>query len=338
MPKLIQPNITGARKDISDALFFVDAEETPYLSLVPKGDQITNGDDVSWPADLPGHVSGRGKKDGSPAKPITGQSDDYNLVKTRPHWFQETVGVGKKAENLTDRAGVGHKKLMAREVMKALKALKTTADRVCCDDTDSRAEGADGSETRGLGSWFSTAAQADLPVPEKYRPESDAVKTTAWGDIVEETIQDLVDAIYLSTGTSGKFLGLAGIKMKRKISSWSVYSPDKASTTQLRQVNQGVKDRILTSVVDLLECDSGTVELRKSRNLGWDRDFDKDTKPSVASTRRLYILDTKACKLRQGWGPVHEPLPNDGGGKAGIVEWCVAHCVTPKTGGVIKPS
>ncbi|MEO0797419.1 MAG: DUF5309 family protein [Verrucomicrobiota bacterium] len=338
MPGLTQSNTsTGARESLSDTLFEYNAQETPLYSMLKK--TTGGGNPVEqWPADTEGVSTGRGKKDNTPTPATTNQSDNYGLLEALYHWWEDAVSVGKKAEALVNRAGVSKRKLFARELTKVFAAQKTRIDRNLGDDTDQREEGSEGSETRGIGSWISSNAQGTRPVPEKFRPPAGAIQNPAFADIREETFEDILEALHYETGTTPRYTGLFGMALKRLVSSWSAYAPDKASHSVVRQFNSDRKTRALTKVIDLLEYSEGTIEIHTSRNLGWSRDFTKNTAMSTASKRRGYILTLEDFELKTAQKQQYTPLPPDGGGKRGQIDALMSLCGTPKRSGKIVPS
>jgi hypothetical protein len=336
MPGVAQPGIVGTRQDLSDIIFDYDAQETPYLSMVKKGEP-PRAEVHQWQADKPAKASKAGKKDNDPSTAASAKTKDRRILETNSHWIDDPVSVGKKAETINEVAGIGQGRLMATEIAKSLKAVKTAVDQVLCDDQDQRDEGPQGSETRGLGSYIQTGAQSVRPVPEQYRTRSGAVYTGAFNDLTEEHVRDIVGEIFLQTGhSSARFQGIFGLQLKHKVSEWMVYQTNKTGMTPIRQVNKGIKDRVLAAVIDILEFDGGTVEIHLSRNLARNR-YEEDEATATASQRRGYILDVDGCELKFAQNPMYEELPSDGGGKRGRVDTIFAHAVTPITQGKIAP-
>lgn len=338
MPGVAQPGITGTREDLSDLIFTFDAEETPYLSMVAKGSP-PRAEIHQWQADVPSTASKKGKLDSSPSGEASSQTKDRALLETNSHWIESAVRVGKKAAIMNDVAGIGrgNGRLMAVEIAKATRAVKTAIDQVLCDDGDQRDEGAggEGSETRGLGSWISSSAQTNRPVPEKYRPGAGQIYTNSLADLTEEDFQDILAEQYTNAGKSERFIGLFGITLKQHVSKWSVYTPTKEGFGQVRHFNTELKSRVLAAVVDIIEADGGTIELHLSRNLGIARDSSAQT---TASKMRGYILQMRSCEVKWAQKPMYERLHNDGGGESGRVDAIFAHCCTPKMNAKIAPS
>jgi hypothetical protein len=333
MPKLVSNITEGLQPHFVQRLIEVDAEETPGFSLLKKGDPLSNPI-AQQPIDTKKTASKKGKADGKPTQGAQ-NSDSYRILKSWNHWFDEPVFVGKKAEKLTDQAGIGKNKQYAREVVKTMKAIKTAADQVICDDTDMKAEGTDGegSETRGLFKWASNAAQAVEPVDEKYRTPAGQISVVAFNAFKETTFQGLINEHHDNTGKVGKFVALAGIRFKQLVANWSILDDAPASLSYLRRFSSDKKSeqQILSALVNVLVCEGGRAELHLSRNLRWERD------PSSRHNLSAYSMigyNEGAAELRFGWEPSHEPLPHDGGGMKGQIDMNFAVCADPT--GLIK--
>lgn len=330
MPGVAQPGIVGTRQDLSDLIFTFDAEETPYLSMVAKGSPPRQ-EIHQWQADIPSTASKTGKKDNSPTTVTTSQTKDRAILETNSHWVESAVSVGKKAATINDVAGIGrgNGRLLAVEIAKATRAVKTAMDQILCDDEDQRDEGAGGlgSETRGLGNWIQVAAQTNRPVPEKYRTPADQVYAGTLAALTEADLQDILASQYTNAGKAERFIGLCGINLKKHVSNFSIYTPDKASHAQIRQFNADIKSRVLAAVISIIEADGGTIELHLSRNLGIARNSSEQT---TASKNRGYILQMRSAEVKFAQKPEYETLPKDGGGDRGRVDGIFAHCLTPK--------
>lgn len=331
---IIQENISsGVQPHYLNKLIEKDAEETPAFSLIPKGDPLKNPI-AQAPFDDKETASKVGVRDGEDA-PAASSTDNYRIVKSWNHMLQETVKVGKKAQNLVDQAGIGLKGQYKRILDKKMKAQKTAADQILCDDSDMRAEGTgnQGSETRGGLSWCSNSAQSVEPVDALYRTPADQISTVPVDEFGEEQFQALINAHHDNTGKIGKFTALAGIGIKQKVSNWSIYDSDGvASQNYIRRFAGDVSKaaKKLEAVVNILECDGGQVELHLTRNLRWDRTGSRH----AMSKYTLLGWNQGALELREGWSPSHTPLAKKGAPMEGMIDMCFALCADPT--GLIK--
>lgn len=334
MARTVQNITRGIQPHFRTRLIEVDAEETPAFSMLPKGEQLRNPI-AQHPIDNKESASKAGKADNVPTQGAVTENS-YRLLKSWNHWLDEPVSAGKKVQNLVDQAGVGRNQQYGRQVVKKMRAIKTAADQIICDDTDMRAEGTNGkgSETRGLLKWAQATAQDVEPVDELYRTPAGQISAVNFDVWFEDTFQGLINTQFSETGRVGKFTALAGIFLKQRVGNWSVIDEGfSADDSYIRRFNgdASTEKKALNSIVNVLMCDGGKVEMHLSRNIGWTRS------PSAKGTYTDYSLigwHAGCAELRFGWGPDHERLPNDGAGMKGHIDMDFAVCADPT--GLIK--
>lgn len=337
MAGVAQPGIVGAREDLTDTIFKYKAELTPYLSMAKKGPPPTN-ETHEHQADKPATVARRGKKDNTPSPDATNMTKDRRKIQTYNHWIDVMVSVGKKAEKITNVAGIGKGRLMATEVAKGLKAIKTGVDRTLCDYSDLRAEsGSVGSETRGAFEFIKATAQSTLPVDAKYLSDTEMIYAGTKANFTEDTLRDMAAHQFTLRDEDTRLQLVVGINLKKHISDWSIKENNVSGKTLLRQVNRNMKDRVLSAVVDIIEADGCTYEILPSNNLYWDRTSTSDTMSSASKWAGL-ILDSSSCEVGFAQGFEVEDLPKDGGGERKHIDVIFYHAMTPKVNGKINPS
>ncbi len=125
----------GSQRDLLDAITMVDAKETPFMAMVPKGTAPINAL-YEWPADkqeTPGHNA---VADGTTADIAVADFDNaqqsYDILSNRVQWFRRQAMVGKLAQNVQNQAGI--KDHYAHAVTKKLTQVKRDAEvRLCAD-------------------------------------------------------------------------------------------------------------------------------------------------------------------------------------------------------------
>ena len=144
-----------------------------------------------------------------------------------------------------------------------MKMLKRKMESRVGSDMDCRPEddGINGYETRGVGSWFSTSAQGNLPVPTEFRPSIDAVKeNVALSTITEAQFREMLSSAFKVTNGSNHLQGFVGIDMKNQIDNWTSYQDD--VTGKIRcSLNDKASLRQLIQVVERIQLSGGTVDL-----------------------------------------------------------------------------
>lgn len=326
---LTQQQITaGVNPDFVNRFVELQAEETPAVALIPKGDPLKNPQ-AQHPFRDRKVLGKQGVADGDDAKGASYQ-DTVKIIKSENYMLDDTVKVGMKAEAFVDQAGIGLGNQYKDEVDRSLSALKVALDQVVCDDEDARAEGTDGkgSEFRGLFNWCSNAAQSYDPVPERYRTPENQISTVAVDEFTEMVVQNLINSFHDNTGYMGDFNLLSGINISQQVSNWSIFAEASATNNYIRRYQGDASDKrkVLTSIVSVLECVGGRAEMHTTRNLRWDRRTNlRDDKSSWS----MIGWHEGAVQFRDGWAPKHDPLGKRGASKEGYISLCTALCADP---------
>ena len=337
--------VKGVRPSIADKVFEAFGEETPYYTRINKAGPQSNMTD-QHPADTPGVAGEGGEPDNVPAKAPKNQSENYDLIETNAELWKETVRVGLLAGYFTNRAGVvpdGAKpapKLIANEVVKVLRALHVVIDRELCSSRDQRdPTPTKGMQTRGLGSWISDSAQGVRPVPEQFRPSSEQIYSGSWNDFD----LDVLEGGYTATGFSGTYLGLCGIQFKRRATNFSVESTKVEGKDAIRRFSESGEGDAITRSINIIELDSGRVELVKSRNLNFSTFGNKDPQTTL-SKRTCYLIPQGPMSQAGGFEllvtqkPTTVDLPNDGGGESKQIIAVLGHRGNPTGCAKIVPA
>jgi hypothetical protein len=214
------------------------------------------------------------------------------------------------AEDVSTPAGVQSEFKHAKA--NALLSLKRGMEAVFCGDQDSSLV-AGKHTTRGLGSWISSSAQAELPVPADYRTPAGSIKTQTTANLTETILLALMQSIYEQTGQMGDWDALVGTSLKAMVSSFTIHDPDVASKTVVRTFNANLKDNTLHSRIDVVRGDFGTMRLHPSLFLA----FNNTTK--AADSHRGLVLDMDDVCIRTNKPPGFKALPEDDSGPRGVV-------------------
>lgn len=305
----------GLREDLSDLIAVVDAKSKPLLALAKKGAELVNPDVHSWQADGFNAPSFDGVMAGDDVSAWDSPAAQRAKLSGRCQKFRRSIMVDDFAANISDVAGVGRKKEMARGAAKSIEEIGRDIEASFCSDRDSQAQaGANPYRTRGLGAWIATAAQTDLPVPADYRSVSGAISTTATDSITEGSIQNILQAIYEQTGTVKSLVLLCGPTLKRRFTEFTrtqAGSPNAA--LNVKTFTQGAAEKKITSTIDMFEGDFGSLQLLPSLLLAQDQS-------AAVQSRRGYIIDPDMVEVRYGRRPAFRELEDRGGGPRGIID------------------
>jgi hypothetical protein len=317
---------TGIRQDLSDLIAVVDAKTCPVISMAKKGAEPINPL-TQWQADafnaatVPAGVLSNTDVSSSD---FVDNAANRVLLSARIQKFREVPSVDDLAQHVSEVAGIGKKKEMARAVSKSLEQMKRSMEAAFCSDQEGvEQSGATPYKTRGLGKWIQNGAQSDLPVNSAYRTPTASINTTATASLTENNIQDMLQSLYEQTGKSQTYSLVCGPALKRQFTAFT--RTQFASTnvaSAIRVLNQKDSSKIVSSV-DIFEGDFGTLELIPSLFLA------KDATVNAAAVQngRGYVLDMDMVELRYNRKPRFQELEDRGGGPRGIVDAICALCV-----------
>jgi hypothetical protein len=326
MPATLITSQTGIRQDLSDLIAVVDAKTCPVISMAKKGAEPINPL-TQWQADafnaatVPAGVLSNTDVSSSD---FVDNAANRVLLSARIQKFREVPSVDDLAQHVSEVAGIGKKKEMARAVSKSLEQMKRSMEAAFCSDQEGvEQSGATPYKTRGLGKWIQNGAQSDLPVNSAYRTPTASINTTVTASLTENNIQDMLQSLYEQTGKAQTYSLVCGPALKRQFTSFT--RTQFASTnvaSAIRVLNQKDSSKIV-STVDIFEGDFGTLELIPSLFLAKDATVN----PAAVQNGRGYVLDMDMVELRYNRKPRFQELEDRGGGPRGIVDAICALCV-----------
>lgn len=314
MAGLVERNQVGKREDLADIITCVDAKATPFFSMVPKDSELTNPE-MQWPVDNYPEVSFDGVPEDQDVTTFENFASGRAILHNYIQIFERKPKVSRLAQNLTDVAGVGRKKEMARATAKGLTMIKRDIEAALCSDHEAQADdGTVGYRTRGLGKWIDSSAQSVFPVDSNYRTPTGSLDNTAMASLTETVINNIMESAYGQHGNRDKvYATFCGTKVKRKFTEFTIWQPNVSSTIGYLRTYQQDSTAKISNNVDVLEGDFGTVELHPSLFLAKDQS-------SAAQARRAYFVDMDMVAIRWNKMPDFRSFEDKGGGPRGLIE------------------
>jgi len=316
MAELLITNQVGAREDLADLIAVADQKSTPLLSMARKSAEATNPL-FSWLVDNLNDPQLDGVLSNQDATTFANEAAGRARLYGRIQKIWRLPKVDDLAESVSDVAGIGRRKEMAKAVTKAMQEVARDLESIFCSDNDSQEQsGVNPYKTRGLGSWISNSAQSDTAtaVPAAYRTPAASISTTATNSITDSTIQALLQSLYEQTGKSKSYTFLCGPTLKRRFTSFQQTQFGSTNVASaIRLFNQDSSDASYYAKVDLFSGDFGDLVLTPSLFLAKDQ-------TAATQLRRGYILDMDMVSIRYNRRPRYTPLPDLGGGSRGIVD------------------
>jgi hypothetical protein len=231
---------------------------------------------------------------------------------------RRVIGVSEMAEDVNTPAGVESE--YAHSKANGLLAVKRAIEAVFAGDQDSMQVGTT-NQCRGLGAWISATAQADLPVPARFRTPATSIFTGLISAMTEDDIRALMKSIYQQTGEMLDHDGIVGTDVKEAISKMTLYTPNVAGKTVVRTFFAKLEDNTLMQKVDIIQGDFGTVRLIPTLWNNWNN------VTKLPDHKRGYILKTSGIRMRANKLPGHKPLPEDDSGPKGVISAIVSQQV-----------
>jgi len=320
MAELMITSQVGAREDLADLIAIADQKATPLVSAARKSTAPTNPL-FSWLVDGYDTPNTSGVLSNEDATTFANPAAQRERLYGRIQKLWRLPKVSDLAENVSDVAGIGTKREMARAIKKSIQELARDLEATFCSDQDSQAEsGANPFKTRGLGSWLSNSAQADsgTAVPAAYRTPAASISTNTMANTTDSVIQGLLQSIYEQTGKGKTFTLLCGPTLKRQFTGFTQVQFGTTNTAAaVRVYNADLSENKLEHKVDVFVGDFGEILLVPDLYIRTDVS-------TAASLRSGYILDMDGIHIRYNRRPRYSPLPDLGGGPRGIVDTIAA--------------
>ena len=330
MAGIVERDQSLKRESLSDLMTIVDRKSCPFMSAVKKGSAPKNSF-VEWPLDkhkenlvrtatYSSGVSNNLPVDGEDITSADFENyDDRTKCSVYLQYTRRVPKVSRLANMTSDIAGVGYKKEMANSIAKALVTHKRDIESTLCSSQETAQETSSSPyQTRGLGKWISSSAQATLPVPSDFLTPASSIKSASASDAKEEDLRDILQSIYEQTGEADKtFYGLCGTQMKKTISNFTLFTP---RTNNLVVSNRDTDEGRLSASVDIIESDFGVITLNLSSWLEQDaRDSSNQYDPEVGQ-KSLFILNMPQLEACYAEDTSVRELPDLGGGPRSIIE------------------
>lgn len=318
MPQTFERSQVGKRESLSDVIAVIDAKTTPLVTSIRKGSDPANSL-FSWQADAYSAPQAGAIADGSDVSTTEDAAENRRILSNYTEEFRRTPKVSKRSE-LSDVAGIGLKKEMAKAIVKKQIELKRDLETAFSSDSVARADdGVSGYRGHGLGSWISSSAQAVLPVDTLYRTPSASINTTAMASLTTALVNGVMESQYQQVGKENTYMLICGTSLKKQFTTMVGYQPASGSDTAIKRTERGDEGSWVDNI-QIFSGDFGSWELMLSSFLAWNYST------GANSTFRGYALDMEMLELRYQQPVKYDPLPDLGGGPRGVLSTIVGLC------------
>jgi|21_taG_2_1085346.scaffolds.fasta_scaffold01726_9 hypothetical protein len=361
MATIIEAGFTGnapgtgpaVHEDLSDLLSVVDNRNTPLTSMMPKGRSLAGtATTIHWQADAKIEPSTTGWIDGTDinlASPgtnahLTDTKANRRVLKNNVQSFKRAFRVAELVDTVVNPAGVRNE--LAHGISELILTQKRDIEKtVSSKNSAVEGDATTAFQTKGMGSFLDeagtcqgTPSEDPALVPDGYRVRGgntasgshrtvDDAAPAAYYDgaksaFTEEKVQDLLEGIYLETGTRSTYDVICSPSVKRKFTSFGDLTVQNAATanenglaaTVVRTLNKDQGSDALIANINLYEGDFGTLRLHTSNWMPLD-DVGYDSDNGLA-----YVLDVaNMTELRFAKTTNVKPLTDNGGGPGRVV-------------------
>jgi hypothetical protein len=311
MAQLYERSQVGKREDLADYISLVDAKDTPFVAMAPKGSKPGNTY-LQWQADNFPATATTGTVDGTDVT----SSDYQNLNSGRAllanyvQIFRRPVRVSPLSVDVSIVAGL--KDELAGMVAKGITLMKRDMEATFLSANDGQADnGTNPYLTKAMGTWISTSGGSTPAVPSAFRtPSASIVGGSAASTTLDESmVQGLLTSIWGQTGTFRDYDGIVGSSVKRAFTNLLFTTSQNANTntaSSIRTFNREADSETFLSSVDVFEGDFGRIRLHPDA--------------FMPAAYKGYVIPMDLCELRYSSLPEVKDLPDYGGGPARLIE------------------
>ena len=311
MAQLYERSQVGKREDLADYISLVDAKDTPFVAMAPKGSKPGNTY-LQWQADNFPATATTGTVDGTDVT----SSDYQNLNSGRAllanyvQVFRRPVRVSPLSVDVSIVAGL--KDELAGMVAKGITLMKRDMEATFLSANDGQADnGTNPYLTKAMGTWISTSGGSTPAVPSAFRtPSASIVGGSAASTTLDESmVQGLLTSIWGQTGTFRDYDGIVGSSVKRAFTNLLFTTSQNANTntaSSIRTFNREADAETFLSSVDVFEGDFGRIRLHPDA--------------FMPAAYKGYVIPMDLCEILYSSLPEVKDLPDYGGGPARLIE------------------
>lgn len=333
---LLAKNVVGNQQDWAQFITIADGHKTPLLNMIPVGDKPVNIL-KQYQADAYSEPSPVAWPDGKDWDAFESAAKNRAELKARAQEVVKTASVSRKAQDITDAAGVTDE--LAREIKKKLvETSRTIEATMCCDQEAYEDDGINGDQTRAVGKWIQNGAQTLYPVPAQVRTPAASVYSDTKANLNEDAVVAVLESVWLQTGQSDDTrMLLCGSQLKKRFKDFQLYIPSSLATQSTARVTyKEQSDNRLGTSIDYYDSEFGELELHLTR---WNAHANFSGGSSTKSKWRGYILNPQMWALCWNQKPLVHRLEFKGGSyNAAINTIWMLLCRNPICEGKIDPS
>ena len=288
----------GNRESLLSELTILAPEETPVLSMAPKGTATASYHE--WVVDLLEDPITTGVLEGADVTSFDDKFANRAKLGNRMQKFRRNWKVSDEQEAITS---VGPAGVAAAEI-KSQREIKRDIEASLCSDND-RTTGTAGTAAtlRGFGDWLDSGGPSD--VPTGYRMPAASLEADG-ANLTETELGGLIDSMYNENGEVNRTTGVFATALRRATSD---FTRSLAAANGTYQVTQSADSKKITLAVSTYESDHGIISLVTG-----------NPKCMAGDAYRGYLLNTSHYGVDTLKPMGAKRLENQGGGERGFTD------------------
>lgn len=325
MGDIYEVDQVGKLQDISNEVFNIRADETPFSSMIRKDKKPVNML-ASWQTESYRAPTLSGVMDGTDVSSYNGEArallEMYGQILREP-WKVSTLA------DLNGIAGVPEGET-AHQKMLATKVLKFAIEGRCLSALECAAEASPSTPyaTRGALLYLDSSAQSVKPVPAAFRPSSSNSYTGAIASFTEASFKAMLTAMMKEKKAKVNLTGIIGIEAQNVMDDWTARDPQGVAATLpcVRSFTAPLADKQLINVVTSFTFSAGTVQTHTSTFLA----LDAAGAPTSYTYKSGIFIDPRMWSLAFMQRPAMFDQPDLGGGPRGYAQTVMMlKCLNP---------
>ncbi len=307
-------NVSGDREDLTNFLTILEPEDCPKTSTFAKTSKVINAYQT-WQADTLANVDFAGVIEGADVQQFNNEAANRARFGNQIQKFWRPWMVSDIQE-ASDPAGVDSE--VANSKVKAMRELKRNIESAIGSDNDMQADtGTVPYKTRGLGKWIQSTAQTTNPVPPLFLTPAGNINATATASLTEALFNGVFQSIFTQNGGRRSYSLFAGPNLVTGINGFQ--RQEGATTAKTYMVTQDADERAVTLDVSIYKGSFHTVTIIPDLFNGL-LDGAAVTTTTNQQLARGYVVDPMLVGIGTMLGVNSVELPNQGGGRRGIVQ------------------
>lgn len=318
----------GNREDLRDILTILEPEETPFTSMVKKGESPASVF-VEVLADTLRKPRTGGTKEGQDAGKGNNKAKNRQRFGSFLHRVQDEYGVTDVQQAISKRGGVA---AISDEYgdakAKAVREVKRDLEAIACSDIEMQGGSDTEMRTRGAFTWLSTSAQTTQPVPAQFlTPSAHVLDGGTPASFTEAQFNGVLKALSKVYGGKRDYQCIAGDNVCEVVDNFTRVN---SSTTNVRyQVSETASSHTITLNVSIFDSTFGRAHMIPTQ-------FNKLDSAGDGNPNAALILNMSLWQMLFLENLHSVDQEENAGGQSGYVKAMGALlCLNPKGNGAI---